>query len=633
MSAVWAAALASFASLTIASGSSEAPEWTWKQVLSTPRIGGRLTSIGVDRDDPRRLFVGTEEGTVVRSLDGGITWRELELTQTVLKDRNLGLRQPGLPSLGSSQPPDFQIFIDPPNSPVAFRPALFFPTLFFSIKPEFVFAGFLPPPEPTGLDILGDAVASRQRYTVPVRRIAVCPGNLFSLLVATSREVYGSLDDGLTYVRLFGLPKDNITRVEASGVRRVGATIDNVICADRDPSRIAVATAIGLFLSKDGGLSWDQNLSGWPGQAATAVGYSTPQPGTTEPTLFYAAGQVLFAGDPDSSNGLQRVYPDFKNAATAPWQSIRWVATSGSGQVFLATDDGVRSSPDRGASWVAPSRLLFERQRVVQVEIGQTARGGERIAVLVKGSSSRGAALNTEDWVYSSDDGGDTWHPFFAGITRRSFSQIASAPDPGGGPTRWWVVTTGGVWASHTPQYVEPDRSVDAKAQRWARERLAKSPDLTELMTRMLDRTGVSSDQIEHLWTLTKASNWLPEINAEFTYRITDQAYDERSQPLTPFTRATTADRDDVSFFVNARWTLYWTTLAVERFTFPRRALHELRRQVGFLTEDAWHERHVHLTRLANGMSDPLQIETLKARIASLEAVLEVWLRGPLEET
>ncbi|MEE2904063.1 MAG: hypothetical protein VYC39_17180, partial [Myxococcota bacterium] len=149
----------------------------------------------------------------------------------------------------------------------------------------------------------------------------------------------------------------------------------------------------------------------------------------------------------------------------------------------------------------------------------------------------------------------------------------------------------------------------------------------------------------EENWTKIRRSNWFPRINARF-----DVLRGQSEQTLivrgsnTPENRRIAqvagipADyahlENDLSyeFFVNARWSLYYTNLAIERFTFPRKALYDLRRQVGFATEDAWHERVMHLSRLSRGMSDTLQIETLRARVDSLDAFLEIWLGGPLEE-
>jgi len=631
------ALLATLTSLFSASqaAASEPPVWSWRQILSTPRIGGRLSAIAVDRLDPDRIFVGTEEGTVVRSFDGGLTWREIELSQSTLKDRNMGLRQPGLPKLGATSPTDFQIFLDPPESTYEARVGPLFDTLFFSTRPSFVFAGFLPPAERVPQTLLADAAASRRVYTTPVRRIAICPGNVFNLLVATTREVFGSPDDGLTYVRLFALPgRDPITRK----TRSAPTMVDHVLCAEGDPRRVAVATRIGLFLSTDGGLSFDQNLSGWPGQRITALGYAPPLAGDENARLFSASGQVLFAGDPDSEDGLQRVYPDFKNAATAPWKTIRWISAAPDGAIWLATDDGVRLSADGGTNWNVAARTLFNRQKIRQVEMGTSDVGARRVVVM------------SRDWIYASDDGGDSWHPFFNGVTRRSFSQMATVTDPGGG-TRWWVATSGGVWTTGGAAPVAGQ--VDEDSVEWARRQLAATPPLTELMRAILDEMGVSSDRIEGMVDTIRSANLLPRLDVRAVLeRRVDAA--RRGQlgtfgaglpPMGPNWLPTsenvdlgswTRDRDHLreewAVFVQATWELYYTNLAIERFTAPRKQLHELRRQLGFATEDAWHERMLHLEALAAGLTDPIEILSKRARIESLEAILETWLRRPLEE-
>jgi hypothetical protein len=68
-----------------------------------------------------------------------------------------------------------------------------------------------------------------------------------------------------------------------------------------------------------------------------------------------------------------------------------------------------------------------------------------------------------------------------------------------------------------------------------------------------------------------------------------------------------------------------------EDLNWVRSTLHELRRQIAFSTEDAWNERQNLLGQLRT-MSDPFQVETLKTRIESLEAMLYVWLGQSLEE-
>ena len=604
------------------------PQWSWKQILATQRIGGRLTAITVDQNNPDRIFVGTEEGSLVRSLDGGITWQEFEMTQAVIKRRSLGLSQPGLPKLGQTQAPDLSIFVDPPFAPMAGRVSVPFNTLFFSIRPEMIFAGFIPSSPSTPNILLKEAATSRSCYTTPVQRIAICPGNDYPLLVATTREVYGSPDDGQNFVRLFALP---------------GPTkIYQVTCAKAATNHVAVATAIGLFLSSDGGLSFDQDLNGWPGRAALAVHYGDVDPQSAKPTLFAGVGEMLFKSHP--TLGLDAIYPDYKNASTAPWESIRWISTNGPRRIWLATEDGLRRSADGGRNWFVPARSLFERHSIWQVESGINESGGERVVVLAGGDApDNNVPLSTEDTIYSSDDGGQTWHPFFNAISRRSFYQIAQAPSAPGGASDWWVVTSGGIWTTRVPDVAKG--KIDRLAQTWAKQKLATNPPLPLLLRVILERLNISADKIEDTWAQIRWSNWMPIVNAEFAYgaekNITSLVAQGSNDPVSisqagiatvPGQLTQTKSDEEYLFFVNARWHIYYTNLAVERFSFPRRALHELRRQAGFAAEDAWHERVLHLRRIARGMSDPLQIETLKARVESLDAFLETWLRGPLEE-
>ena len=71
------------------------------QILAAPRIGDRLSALAIDPSNPDHIYVGTEEGTVVRSTDGGITWQESQLSPFNVLARSVGgpVRIPTLPSL------------------------------------------------------------------------------------------------------------------------------------------------------------------------------------------------------------------------------------------------------------------------------------------------------------------------------------------------------------------------------------------------------------------------------------------------------------------------------------------------------------------------------------------------------
>jgi hypothetical protein len=50
----------------------EAADWC---VPVTPRLPGRARALVIDRDDPRRLWVGVEVGGIMRTSDGGESWQ------------------------------------------------------------------------------------------------------------------------------------------------------------------------------------------------------------------------------------------------------------------------------------------------------------------------------------------------------------------------------------------------------------------------------------------------------------------------------------------------------------------------------------------------------------------------------
>jgi len=580
------------------------PTWQWRQVLSTPRIGGRMTAVTVDPRDPDKIFVGTEESTVIRSIDGGITWREIELTPFLIEDRAIDLIAPGLPALGSLTPNSLSFFLDPPFSRWTDRVLLRVPMLVqYDTLPVGVSVAFRPITGGVPQDLLDLATRSRRFETIPVRRIAVCPGTAFPLLVATKYDLYGSMDDGLTYVRLWGYPGN--------------VEINHVVCSKDDPRDVVLATGFGLFRSRDGGLTFEQVLVGWPGASATAVTFGPSENGHT--TLYAAWGSSLFGGDPDSDEGLAFLYPDFNNSATAPWTDIWWIEVSASGAVWMATDDGMRVSLDGGVSWRVPDRALLERQWWGQVTDGANERGTERVAV------------RTADWIYATDDGGATWYPFFHGLTRRGFRQMAASPPTEGQPGRWWVITSGELW-SNVPAD-DPDQGpADARVRRWALSRIRRTPRLDEVIDSVLEHTRLSPPAVNDATARIARRNLLPRIDVQFNLW---HARFTRAEDTT-FSVALRNDeswsRTNWEVYVQAIWYLKDVPLVSEEYSNIQNQLHELRRQVGFIVEDAWHERMFLLRRIGRGETGPGQTEILLTRIEALEAVMDLWTEEPFFE-
>ena len=116
------------------------PQWIQK---GTPALGGRLRTMAVDPQFPNELYVGTTEGTILISKDGGEVWTE--------------------------------------------RP----------VEPYLTQNGFFSGNRRSRIG--ASSVASQ------VRRIAICPGSSYRVMAALPSGIFGSNDGGVSFQRLFGI--------------------------------------------------------------------------------------------------------------------------------------------------------------------------------------------------------------------------------------------------------------------------------------------------------------------------------------------------------------------------------------------------------------------------------------------
>ncbi len=639
--------------------------WKWQQVLSSPRIGGRLTAVAVDPRNPNRIYVGTEEYTLLRSTDGGVTWREIELDPFVRSARDLRPETPGLPQLGEVLPNGFDIFVDPPyrenpanrisvpgnigldtffefgRDHVNFGPqnlrsnqhaaaatggesSAYFRRNYGAIRlPNFgvgtegsignirplVTVGSAGAPQA----LLDDAIRPQEAFAV--RRIALCPAAVYPLMIATQNELLGSQDDGLTWVRLLRLPGT--------------IQMNHIGCGEQDPNLLIAATSFGPYISNDGGITFDQDLSGWPGRDATAAAFD-PRPGFVG-MVHVATGSDLFSGDPRSREGLRWAYPDFNDSSTAPWERINWIEPTLQGEVWLATADG-------GRNWETVSRLLLARQKIEMLRVGSNELGGQRVAVVLRDCTGQyqGVPLCRRSMVYASDDNGQTWFPFFDGITRRTASQVAPAPAVPGFSPRWWVVTGGELWSTVDPASIN-HWGVDREAQAWAQRRLQTTPPLTDTVNALLTGTRMTEEHLNEMIRLGRLRHLSPEIHTRLEITEVTETLSAAREIAQPQRLNITASNTEVTAWAFVQWRIndvpfYGTGFGDVQFPGARGKLYELRRQLQFIAEDAWHERVLLLNRMSRGMEDPLQIEAMKVRIEGLETLLEIWMRQPLRQ-
>lgn len=645
------------------------PVFEWQMIAQAQRITGQFNTIEVDANDPDRVFVGTEESTIVRSTDGGVTWRELELAPFTIASRQVQV--PTRPSLNGAVVEGLVGTLQPPGSLPLFENARlgFDNQLTYGVFPDDVSeviyyaddadeadgrSGPFPPANTSGATPAADpgaveasyvdvfyiagglsrrdtlltrAVLGRKFETSPIRMIAVCPGNDFSVFAVTFDELYGSTDGGITWVRLMRIPGN----IKMSRVR----------CSRENPKRILVATNFGLFYSSDGGNSFDQELTARPGEPAYAVNFGNKDATGNEIALV-GLDVRLFRGHPDRQEGLQWAYPNFDNPETAPWKRINSVVTTPDGQIWLATADGLRVSRDNGKNWEIVAPYLFNGHPVYQVLASGNEHGKLRIAVFLEDFPEpplRRKGRFRNSFVYATDDGGKSWYPWFVGVSRRRVVWMAATPFEPGKQGRWFIATGGEVWATHSGYDDQAGKpTVDEDARRWAKAKMRKNPPIYDLKEIAFDHHDLSREDLNAMWRRARNSGALvPDVRILGSYTFPESNVVKDQVGETIKIEDVRVNETEWSVAVQARW---FTFDLLGYFAFgvnapgednaTRAELYELRRQIDFIVEDAWRERVMLLDRLIRGMTDNYQIAVIRERIELLELTLEFWTGQPL---
>lgn len=512
----------------------------WRQRVS-PALGGRLRMLAVDPVEPRFVFAGTAEGTMLISHDGGRIWQERPL-EPFVQDQ----RRNAAPSLRAIR-----------------------------------------------------GVRGEDLRQNPVRRIAVCPGQLYRLLVATRSTLYGSQDHGLTFVKLFGVsPREELRVVD---------------CRPQCPGIVALATDQGLFVSRDGGIAFSSGASP-VGKAVSTVEVDCQ---TDEPSILFAQSRRLYRADLTESD----VVPLYPSAATgkklpAPSADIEDIELQGQ-HIWLGTTRGVQRSTDGGRTWQSFTSDLgrFVRQVVVRPATHDGAHQVAAVLDLAADTGRQSSALNAIA-VVTSDDG-QTWAPLYAGLSQRRVRWLATMPTSNG--LAWWLATSGGVWSQAMPELPPPGREL---LRDWARRRLTRTRPLQRTIEAALRRSRLSASMLASLGSGFAARCWLPQVRLDFDLRSGRGQLegDAAGFPAVRFDQGLSSTR--TAWMVFGGWDLGCVTGDRALASNARADLAQLRERFVFTVQDAWHDRMRLLQRLASGESSPLVAWSVWSRIRSMEAVL-----------
>ena len=346
--------------------------------------GGNVRALASDPREPQRIFLGTAEGILYRSDDGGGVWQPLS---------------PGFPRRGCSLD---EIVVDPQG---------------------IVYVGYW---EVHGR---GGGVArstnAGQTFTIlkalegeSVRALAVAPSSARHVAVGTLTGVFLSQDGGTEWKRITPAGDSGLQGFESlafdptnpkviyAGTRHLayktvdgGATwspvhegmIDDshvmTLTVSRDQHEQVYATACtGIYHSRNGGRAWTK-IEGIPEDSRRTRAFHQG-----------ADGQLLLAGTTQGLWISQDAGRSWR-CATAPELVINALLVQPNGAILLGTEDaGILRSTDRGWNWTA-SNTGFAERLVSQVVFDPQER---RTVVAVGGGGRSGgvyASSSLPEWT------------------------------------------------------------------------------------------------------------------------------------------------------------------------------------------------------------------------------------------
>jgi photosystem II stability/assembly factor-like uncharacterized protein len=579
----------------------ETPNWGWHAIMASPRIGLDLRAIDVDPTDPNHIVVGTEEGTVQRSFDGGVTWAETELHPFILK------RAPPPPEPPKGEPRDPTEQQSPAVIAWSMLPFNLWPPSQVLKPPmkrqESLFRGDLwifAWGTRQGETLLREVTEGIVKPRSPVHRILSCPGSEYSLIAAAEHNLFGSADGGETFVRLFGLPDEN-------------DQVTSAACSTEHPGEIVASTTKGVYFSKDGGATFDPLLYGIPGTGSRFVAYA-PRGKTQTNTIYSAEGSTVWIIDMDAPAKAKRSYP----FAVSPFNEIRWMATSREGAIWLATDRGIRLSEDGGKNWISVAPDQFESFDWWQVAVGPNEKGGERVVIL------------REHFAYASDDGGRNWYVWFSGGTKRDLRRIAaSAPATPGGSPRWWLLSRQELWSTQVAAPGTATMRITRGAPQWAARRLAQIPPLSVLLAAANDRAGLDDAHVSDILDRMHTRSWLPRVYLTIAVEAIPRGANNQTFIATR-SNGFLAGLDN-SWAVRLDFRFFLTDLTYPTNGSPpatEKTLYILRQRMNYALEDAYWERGLRLHQLADGGLDDLQTFVVRSRVDTLDAMIGALTRS-----
>jgi photosystem II stability/assembly factor-like uncharacterized protein len=344
-----------------------AAEWT---PIGPP--GGAVRALAVDPVDPRIVYAGTAGGGVFKSVDGGASW----------KAANRGLTDYRISAL-----------VLDPHAPGTL----------------YVAAGTLPTSSGVFKSTDGGASWVPASQGLPATPPFCGCGALFTVrALAVDRN-------GVVYAGGVGVSK-SVDKAKHWSLATGGLSFGeaSVLAVDpNDPRTVYAVTTLGLYTTRDGGLSWNP--------AAVDARLPEPQALALDPRMpgtLYAGTADGVSKSVDGGAHWQAASRGLDGAAVLSF-AVQGGAGAGPAAVFAGTAKGVFKSVDGGGQWTPASSGLQG------VAIGALAADPRSPGVLWAGT-----AFNTREGagLFKTVSGGGLWRVSNQGLSASHVRSVALDP-------------------------------------------------------------------------------------------------------------------------------------------------------------------------------------------------------------
>jgi hypothetical protein len=330
---------------------------------------------------------------------------------------------------------------------------------------------------PGGVVLDGGNIVAWPRAGPGVRAIAFVPGTKGIVYVATPRGLYRSSSSGETFDRVTipGAVRDNDVR--------------DVVADPLRPSRLYIATAAGLYISRDGGVTLLKAFGVVGDASCLAVAAGVLDGGVnvlvgTEVGLFRA-----------SENGEE--FREMLIKGEAPDTAVGAVAIALDGEISYAGTarglfSGERSTP-----------ILESYGGVPPVLVQAIDPDPRRRRAVALGTRTRGVIL--------SDDAGLT---ILEGADNVPAGEVFAIARAASDPAALWVATDRGLFKSVPGTGIRiSDKQMDKLRSAWAQE-----PTIGETLQRALAYARIEPDRYESMATRARLAPLLPRLQVGYNY-------------------------------------------------------------------------------------------------------------------